>query len=534
MGAFEMMGALDARHREEHGVTPARMLTGRAGDLAAALIPLGRVKPILKCRYLVKGWLDQGAFSVVYGESNVGKTFLAMDLALHVAAGMDWHGSRVPSGDKWAGPVIYVASEGGSGIHNRVEAMRRDNPELMRRVEERGDFLLLKTGLDLCTSDDSQWLVEAIGTMPRKPSLIVVDTLARAMGNGDENTAKDMGQFVRSVDHLREVTGAHVMVIHHSGKDASKGARGSGSLRAAADTEIELTRDGDTIMAEQRKQRDMPCEGVFAYTLKSVFLGMDDDGDRVTSAVVTPAEAVTRKNKVKLTGTDKIGMQALSDALAKHGERKSGDMFPSNRQCVSLEHWREFCDRHSLSSGEGDSSKRTAFHKLKNRLQDKEIVRIVDGFVWKVEGDDRSQSRGNAIPERENASAAPFPSEQGTPVCPANTGQNDQRSHRSPTVPENAGNAGHAAVPTVPALYKSGNEGTLTQPSNEGQSKTGPTPAPSPATDLAWHQGSEVVPDDGENVAPSPALTPPDPDAIRAAFDDYAATDNPKDERAWR
>lgn len=137
-----------------------------------------------------------------------------------------------------------------------------------------------------------------------------------------------VGQFVRSVDHLREATGAHVMVIHHSGKDASKGARGSGSLRAAADTEVELNRDGDTIMAEQRKQRDMPCDGVFAYTLKSVFLGMDDDGDRVTSAVVEVADVVIRKPKARLTGTDKIGMQALSDALAEYGVVKNGEMFP--------------------------------------------------------------------------------------------------------------------------------------------------------------------------------------------------------------
>lgn len=333
MGAFEMMGSLDARHREENGITPARLLNGRAGDLACAMIPMSRVKPVLRSRYLVKGWLDRGAMSVVYGESNVGKTFLALDLATHVAAGLDWHGHRVPTGEKWAGPVLYIASEGGTGIRNRLDAMRREKPEL----------------------------------------------------------------------------------------------------------------DGDNL----------------------VLLPTDDDGDRVTSAVVTPAEAVTRKPKVRLTGTDKIGLQALSDALAEHGAVRQGDMFPRSRQCVPLERWRELCDRHSLSSGEGDSSKRTAFHKLKNRLQDKEIVRIVDGFVWKVEPDDhRSQSRGNAVPARGNVSQAPFPQAQGTQETPANAGPIAERSHRSLTVPGNTGNAGHTAVPAVPALYKSGNEGTLTQPGN--------------------------------------------------------------------
>lgn len=462
MGAFEMMGAIDGRHRDNHGVTPARLLTSRAGDLAAALTPLNRVRPILKCRYLVKGWLDRGAFSVVYGELNVGKTFFAMDLAMRVAAGMDWHENRVPSGEKWLGPVVYIASEGGTGIHNRVEAMRRDNPELMRRVDDLGGFLLLKASLDLCTSNDSQWLAEAIGPLPRKPSLIVVDTLARVMGNGDENTAKDMGQFVRSIDHLRAVTGAHVMVVHHSGKDASKGARGSGSLRAAADTEIELTRNDGVIMAEARKQRDMACDAVFAYQLKTVFLGVDDDGDNVTSAVVQTSAPVARK--VKLTGTDKIALQALDDCIRDRGEQLTSENYPRNRRCVSLERWREYCDRHSLSSGEGESSRRTAFHKVKNRLQEKEVIRIIDGWLWRVApGDDRSQSRGNAIPEHGNVIMETADNQQGTPVCPANAGSDPSRSHRSPTVPGNTGNAGHAAVPTVPALYKSGNEGTQTQ-----------------------------------------------------------------------
>ncbi|MFC3629858.1 helicase RepA family protein [Paracoccus angustae] len=434
MGAFEVMGAFDKRHREEYGSNPASLMTGRAGDLATSLIPLSRVKPILKCRYLVKGWLDQGAFSVVYSESNVGKTFLAMDLALHVAAGMDWHEHRVPTGEKWLGPVVYVASEGGTGIHNRIEAMRRDNPALMSRVDDLGGFLLLKTGLDLCTSDDSQYLVEAIGTMPRAPSLIVVDTLARAMGNGDENTAKDMGQFVRSIDHLREATGAHVMVIHHSGKDATKGARGSGSLRAAADTEIELTRNDSIIIAETRKQRDMPCDNVFAYSLKSVFLGFDDDGDKVSSAVVQQAEIVKSKAKVKLTGTDKIALQALDDCIRDHGEKLTSDNYPRNRRCVSLERWREYCDRHSLSSGESDSAKRKAFFTVKNRLQEKEMVRVIDGWLWRIAPDDE------ALP----------------PL---------------PTVTSNAGNAGHAAVTTVTAPYKGGNAVTLTQPENRSLSQ---------------------------------------------------------------
>lgn len=349
----------------------------RATEIASSITPIGQIKPMLERNYLIKGWLDRDATSVVYGESNVGKSFFALDLAMHVATGgWDWHGTR--SG---GGGVLYIAGEGGNGIKNRIAAIRSSNPELMQAAQD-GGFLLLSTALDLCTSGDAEQLLKVLGDEHWAPSLIIVDTLARSMGGGDENTAKDMSAFIRNIDALRGEDGAHVMVIHHSGKDTSKGARGSGALRAAVDTEIEITRDGPVIMAESRKQRDKATGAVFAYTLQSVVLGTDEDGDDVTSAVVQATEAPA-KRAPKLTGQALIAMQAFGDALADHGVTKTGEAFPSNRQCVSLENWREYCDRHSLSSGNGDSASRVAFHRAWKNLQEKQIVRVLDGFAWR-------------------------------------------------------------------------------------------------------------------------------------------------------
>lgn len=385
---FAELDAKDKAHRAETGRKSGYIkpdLKGRAADLSGAMRPLHSVKPVLSGRYLVKGWLDRGASSVVYGESNVGKTFFAMDLAFHVAARLSWHDVNVAGmGDKeWPGRVYYLALEGGSGFSNRICAMRNERADIFERIEGAGDFVPWPVAIDLHGSTDGEAIVQAINDTSEPTALIVIDTLARAMGSGDENTAKDMGQFVRNVDLIREATGAHVMVIHHSGKDTSKGARGSGSLRGAIDTEIELTRSGAVVMAETRKQRDLPSGKVFAYTLRGVVIGNDEDGDPVTSAVVEQAEPV--KRTPRLSGQQKIAMQAFEDAVAHHGEKKHGDMFPSNRQCVSLDHWREYCDRHSLTSGESDSAKRKAFFSVKTALQEKELMRIVDGFVWRCE-----------------------------------------------------------------------------------------------------------------------------------------------------
>jgi len=346
--------------------------------------PLHKIKPVLSSRYVVKGWVDRGALSVVYGESNVGKTFFALDLAFHVAAGLDWYGKRVASGQNGTQSVLYVAGEGGTGIDNRVEAMRRERAEVMQSAEINGRFILMKTILDLCGPTDASATCEALKRIGAEPALIVVDTLAMAFGGGDENTAKDMGLFVQNCRRIREATGAHVMVIHHSGKDTSKGARGSGSLRAASDTEIELTRDAHVIMATQRKQRDMPIGEPFAYTLKLVSIGEDEDGEAVTSAVIVPTEAPV-KGAPRLTGQASIAMQALDEALASHGVVKTGEDFPSNRPCISLDHWREACNRLCLSKGEAESSKRAAFHKICKTLQEKKVVREINGFAWRWE-----------------------------------------------------------------------------------------------------------------------------------------------------
>lgn len=349
----------------------------RKQKIKAALRPLDRIRADLSARYVVKHWLDAGTFSVVYGEPNVGKTFLALDIAFHVAAGTPWHGSRVRGGS-----VVYLAAEGGRGVELRIEAFRRDRPDMARQIEAAGTFHLLPITVDLCAPGDAEALVDALREI--RPSLIVIDTLARSMGAGDENTAKDMGALVKNADFLRAETGAHVLVIHHSGKDTTKGARGSGALRGAIDHEIELTREGKVITAENKKQRDGPSGLCFAYTLRPVTLGEDEDGDEVSSCVVAPCDEVP-KRAPKITGQAKIALQAFGDALAAHGDTRSGDMFPAGVQCVSLEHWRAFCDRHSLSSSDNPTTLRTSFHKAKSILQEKGIICVVDGFAWRAE-----------------------------------------------------------------------------------------------------------------------------------------------------
>ncbi len=330
---------------------PQEQLHGkRADEIKRRLASLTSIEAVLTSNYMVKGWLDRNCLSMLYGPSNAGKTFVALDIAMHIAAGKSWRGLRVNGG-----PVLYIAAEGGAGIRNRLAAIKRDRPDMASAT-----FTLLPVGLDLHGQGDAS-VVCAI--MPDEaPALVVVDTLARSMGAGDENTAKDAAMFVRNCDLIREATGSHVMVIHHTGKDEERGARGSSALRAAVDNEIQITSEWEIL---SRKQRDHEPPEPLHFKLRSVTLGLDEDGEPVTSAVVDACDAPAPKPK-PLRGKNEVAMQAPNDALRDHGTTRSGNCYPTNRKVVDVDHWREACCVHGLTNGVSDSAARQAFKRAKD------------------------------------------------------------------------------------------------------------------------------------------------------------------------
>jgi hypothetical protein len=252
--------------------------------------------------YLVKGMLDQGEMSVMYGDSNSGKTFLALDIAYAIAAGREWHGRRVKKG-----LVVYVAAEGGRGIHKRLIALRE-------RYGSAGTaFALVPCSVDLLRPNgDTAGLIALIkkaeAEFGEPAILVVIDTLSRALAGGDENASNDMGAFIKNVDKIRSGTSAHTLVIHHCGKDAAKGARGHTSLRAATDTEIEIAERTVTVT----KQRNLDREPAFPFGLEVVTVGTDDEGMAVTSCLVHyPAKA-----DADMSPDMKLAIEALRQACA--------------------------------------------------------------------------------------------------------------------------------------------------------------------------------------------------------------------------
>ena len=300
-------------------------------------------KPVLTASYLVKGWIGRGQMSVVYGPSNVGKSFFCLDMAFCIASNIEWQGSKVRGG-----PVLYLATEGGNAFHNRVVALRDEysQPDVPLAVRP-SPIDLLRPETDLARLIELCQSIEAEVGAPL--SMIVVDTLSRAMAGGDENGPTDMTSFIANLDALRNATGAHIMTVHHSGKDTAKGARGHSSLRAATDTEIELDVDGSIRTATSTKQRDLEPKEPIVFQLKVHELGRDEDGDPVTTCTITEAseDDIADANQKRPSGANQKTVVAAFKQLRGDGvggENPTGAGWPESGKfwCIDEDRLKEF------------------------------------------------------------------------------------------------------------------------------------------------------------------------------------------------
>jgi hypothetical protein len=214
--------------------------------------------------------------------------------------------------------VLYLPYEGLGGIARRGAALvKHYGPEDV-------PFFTQASNFNLREKSGRAQLGAAIAQIGHAPTLIVVDTLARALQGGDENSSQDVGAFNDAVAALIESTGACVLVVHHSGKDKTKGARGSSALLGAVDTEIQV--EDKQIMAT--KQRDVEIGAPIGFALTPVALGMDEDGDLITSCVVTTGAAMPQPGRLR--GNLARAWQVLCE------------LSPNNAP-ISAQAWREGC-----------------------------------------------------------------------------------------------------------------------------------------------------------------------------------------------
>lgn len=261
--------------------------------------------------YLLKGLINRSDLSVWYGPRSSGKSFMGLYIAHAIATGRKIFGRRVRKA-----PVAYFYLEGAAAFAKRKAAIKSE-------YGDAEDLFIYRTALVLRNADVLvAEVIERVKECGAK--LVIFDTLARTMGGGNENDFEVMGEMVRIFDAIKSQTGAHVMVIHHIGKDKTKGMRGHSSLPAAIDVAVEFdeNKHGDKYWTIE-KNRDDSDDGKVWFRLKKVEIGEDDDRERMSSCVVEEMEEPIRsetKAASSLTKRQADMIEMLAELIEAEGE----------------------------------------------------------------------------------------------------------------------------------------------------------------------------------------------------------------------
>lgn len=326
--------------------------------------------------WLVDGWLGAGEFSALYGEPGAGKSVLAEDIGLRVAAGLEWHGCRTKQG-----AVLYLAVERASLVERRGIAF------CQRHALDRGHlpFGVVSTTVNF-TQPATAGLVA--GTMAAliartgiEGALIVLDTVSAALDGGDENSPKDIGKFVSTARRVQELSRCHVMVVHHSPLDGRARLRGHGSLLAALDTAVHVERRSTTSVAKITKANDGP-EQSFAFALESVDIGPDTTSPIVVPAVETlRTEEQPRRSTRRLSPKYDLARDRLATCITKAGRSAPSDWNLPASQVVDVSTWREELLATGVIERDGKNP-RTDFKRIKAELTKRGLIGERNGVVW--------------------------------------------------------------------------------------------------------------------------------------------------------
>jgi hypothetical protein len=344
-------------------------------------------------KWLIDKVLPAGSFSALYGPPGSFKSFIALDIAEAIATGRTWMGNEVTE----PGAVLYLCGEGFGGVGARIKAIKQHHG-----TEDGAPIYVIRHQLNLRSSiEDFNALMLAVEHLVTELGidfkLIIIDTLARAFGGGNENDSSDMGSFIASCGNIQKIVqGCALMILHHSGKDATKGLRGHSSLLGAVDTELELIRFEDSMKGIIRtaKQKDGEDGTRIGFEMVSVELappaGSLQIGDPITSLAVQASELgqfddlkkdkKDSKSNAGFGANQVLSLQCLEIAIKKNGYLKLIE--GTQRMVVDLAHWRnELWSKMGCTDEDKDSFK-VAWGRIRKDLSKYGRGDISDGFAW--------------------------------------------------------------------------------------------------------------------------------------------------------
>lgn len=282
-----------------------------------------------RLRWLVHGVLPSEGVAALYGQSGSGKSFLTLDLAAAIAGNAGrWFGYRLTPA-----PVTYCVLEGEAGFGKRIASWskhyKKSCPDNLRFVTE---------SFNLLNPTDVEELSRNIRAAGGAGGMVVIDTLSRSTPGADENSSISMGNLIASSSRLQSGVGGLVLLVHHAGKEGSKGLRGHSSLEAAVDAIIQVRKKNNRYEWQISKSKDDKTGATHAFTLETVSLGAIDEEEEITSCVVIPdcSRKLIKEVVIPRGKNQSLAREALDEEFLNSGRAGDLDIIPK-RHCLELE-----------------------------------------------------------------------------------------------------------------------------------------------------------------------------------------------------
>ncbi|HEY7023067.1 MAG TPA: AAA family ATPase [Ktedonobacterales bacterium] len=281
-----------------HALLDSGDFSGKSGRATSPSLRILSAKSLIEltpAAGIIGNILYEDSIAYLFSDSDTWKTFLALSWGLCISTGTSWLGRTVK-----AGPVVYVAAEGGRGLAKRVQAWLIEHEV----AAEDADFYTVPAEVNMLSDEETGRLVKDIRALlgERNPVAIFFDTLSRSMGGADENGAAEGNKVTSAANRLRTAfNGATVIILHHNGKDGARGMRGSSTYRNNADTVIQIKapalpdgqrrEPGSPVTLHSLKSKDQDNFADFTFTTQKVEWATDD-GEKRNSLVVCASDAV--------------------------------------------------------------------------------------------------------------------------------------------------------------------------------------------------------------------------------------------------
>jgi len=340
-------------------------------DRKFRLIHVGKLK-LKPVDWIINGLLESDSLALIFGAPGTYKSFLAISIACSVSAGIPFGGKKVKQGS-----VIYIAGEGQNGLARRFYAWSIRNKIDLDSLP----IAVSTTPIGLSDQEQVSWLIDEMHRAAKyygDPSLIILDTLARNFGAGDENNTADMVRVVSACDTIRKEYNLTVLLIHHSGLTDKNRSRGSMALKAGLDSEYKLELVDDRIVTlEATKMKDGPYPELIAFKKSVVELGLVDDcGDETTSIVLDIIDNFDPDDKKNNEGKGKWQILAMGDlkSLLDEHKRNLAESGLTSTPRVLIKDWRSKCAINGLSD-------RRIWKKVKDSLLQQGEIQITGQYV---------------------------------------------------------------------------------------------------------------------------------------------------------